>query len=78
MPSLQFCDTFLFSAREIKKEIVKIKKHLGDIFDTMVTEKRLEGQLETIKMSDMIRAEEYLGNIKIESQLKLKKLCDWQ
>jgi len=71
-------DTFLFSKSEVKKELPKIKRTIGDLFDTLVTEKRLEGQLETVKYSDMSMGEQFLRKKEATGQQKLSQLCSWQ
>lgn len=77
LPSLDLPDVFLFSKSEVKKEFPKAKKAVGDLFDTLIAEKRLEGQLETVKYSDMSMGEEFLKKKEVSGQVKLSQLCSW-
>ena len=44
---------------------------IGEMFDTLLTEKRLDGQLETVRHSDMMRAVEFLTNSEHSAQSRL-------
>ena len=47
------------------------------LFDSLLTEKRLEGQLETVKFADITQAQGYLCKKEVSGQLKLSQLCNW-